>query len=149
LCRVLAGLSLVSVVGLVLGSLMVRFRRHVPDRVLSLFNLLLYSPPGFWLGLLLIYVFSVQLGWLPAMGHASIDSNLSGWSWIHDRLRHAILPILTVATFFIAVYARLTRVSLLDIEDAEYIRTAHAKGLAPWRITWFHRLRNALIPVST
>jgi len=146
---VISGLSLAIGVGLVLGSLMVRFHRQVPDRVLSLFNLLLYSTPGFWLGLLLIYVFSVQLGWLPAMGHASIDSNLSGWSWIHDRLRHAILPILTVATFFIAVYARLTRASLLDIEDAEYIRTARAKGLAPWRITWFHRLRNALIPVST
>src|SRR5699024_12653180 len=69
---------------------------------------------------------------------------------LHDALPiYAILPILTVATFFIAVYARLTRASLLDIEDAEYIRTARAKGLAPWRITWFHRLRNALIPVST
>ncbi|HLR30530.1 MAG TPA: ABC transporter permease [Paenalcaligenes sp.] len=146
---VISGLSLAIAIGLLLGSLMVRFHRQMPDRVLSLFNLLLYSTPGFWLGLLLIYVFSVQLGWLPAMGHASIDSDLSGWAWLQDRFRHAILPILTVATFFIAVYARLTRASLLDIEDAEYIRTARAKGLAPWRITWFHRLRNALIPVST
>ncbi|HLS16504.1 MAG TPA: ABC transporter permease [Paenalcaligenes sp.] len=146
---VFSGLSLAIVVGLVLGSLMTRFHRQIPDRVLSVFNLLLYSTPGFWLGLLLIYVFSVQLGWLPAMGHASINTDLSHWAWFQDRLKHAILPVLTVATFFIAVYARLTRASLLDIEEAEYIRTARAKGLAPWRITYFHRLRNALIPVST
>lgn len=146
---VLSGLSLAIVIGLVLGSLMVRYHRQIPDRILSLINLLLYSTPGFWLGLLLIYVFSVQLGWLPAMGHASINDQLKGWEWLQDRFIHALLPIVTVATFFIAVYARLTRASLLDIEDAEYIRTARAKGLAPWRITLFHRLRNALIPVST
>lgn len=146
---VLSGLSVAILLGLLLGSLMARFHKQTPDRILSLINLLLYSTPGFWLGLLLIYVFSIQLGWLPAMGHASIDSTLQGWAWLKDRLLHAILPIATVATFFIAVYARLTRASLLDIEGAEYIRTARAKGLAPWRITLFHRLRNALIPVST
>lgn len=146
---VLAGLFLAIVSGIVLGTLMARWHNRLPDRLLSLINLLLYSTPGFWLGLLFIYVFSIQLGWLPAMGHASIDQELQGYAWLHDRIKHALLPILTVATFFIAVYARLTRANLLEVEHEDYIRTAHAKGLHPLRITLFHRLRNALIPMST
>lgn len=146
---VLSGLSIAIVLGLGLGVLMARWHNRMPDRLLSLVNLLLYSTPGFWLGLLFIYVFSIQLGWLPAMGHASIDEQLQGYQWLQDRLVHAVLPVLTVATFFIAVYARLTRANLLEVENQDYIRTAYAKGLHPHRITLMHRLRNALIPIST
>lgn len=149
LLLVLSGLALAIIVGIALGTLMALNHKRLTDRILSFINLLLYSTPGFWLGLLFILVFSVQLGWLPAMGHASIGTDLDGWAWLSDRIKHAILPVLTVATFFIAVYARLTRTSLLEIEGSDYIRTARAKGLSPTRITLAHLLRNALIPVST
>lgn len=146
---VLSGLALALIIGIVLGTIMALKHKSLTDRILSFINLLLYSTPGFWLGLLLILIFSVKLGWLPAMGHASIGSELHGTVWLQDRITHAILPVLTVATFFIAVYARLTRTSLLEVEGEDYIRTARAKGLSPLRITLSHRLRNALIPVST
>lgn len=146
---VLSGLGIAIIIGIGLGTLMALNHKRLTDRVLSFINLILYSTPGFWLGLLFILIFSVKLGWLPAMGHASIGTDLNGLAWLFDRFKYAILPVLTVATFFIAVYARLTRTSLLEIEGEDYIRTAYAKGLSPVRITIAHRLRNALIPVST
>lgn len=146
---VLSGLALAIVVGIIIGAIMALKHRQLTDHILSFINLLLYSTPGFWLGLLLILVFSVKLGWLPAMGHATIGVELTGIAWLKDRAIHAVLPVITVATFFIAVYARLTRASLLEVEGQDYIRTARAKGLAPVQITIHHRLRNALIPVST
>ncbi len=146
---VLSGLLLAVFSGIVIGTLMASFAGRLPDRILSLVNLLLYSTPGFWIGLLLIMLFSVHLGWLPANGHATIGIELHGLDWLQDRLLHATLPIITVATFFIAVYARLTRAAMLEVKDLDFIRTAQGKGLHPIRITLRHSLRNALIPVST
>lgn len=146
---VVSGLTLAVLSGVTLGVLMAVYAGRLPDRLLSLLNLLLYSTPGFWIGLLLILLFSVQLGWLPANGHATIGVELEGLAWLMDRARHAVLPIVTVATFFIAVYARLTRAAMLEVRNQEFIRTARAKGVHPLRITLRHTLRNALIPVST
>lgn len=146
---VVSGLTLAVLSGVTLGVLMAVYAGRLPDRLLSLLNLLLYSTPGFWIGLLLILLFSVQLGWLPANGHATIGVELKGLAWLMDRARHAVLPIVTVATFFIAVYARLTRAAMLEVRNQEFIRTARAKGVHPLRITLRHTLRNALIPVST
>ncbi|NGR07446.1 ABC transporter permease [bacterium SGD-2] len=146
---VVSGLTLAVLSGVTLGVLMAEYAGRLPDRLLSLLNLLLYSTPGFWIGLLLILLFSVQLGWLPANGHATIGVELEGLAWLMDRARHAVLPIVTVATFFIAVYARLTRAAMLEVRNQEFIRTARAKGVHPLRITLRHTLRNALIPVST
>ena len=80
-----------------------------PDRTLSVLTLLFYSVPGFWIGLMLIVLFSIRLGWLPSGGAETIASGLTGFPLALDRLRHMILPGLTLALFFIAVYARLTR----------------------------------------
>lgn len=146
---VVSGLTLAVLSGVTLGVLMAEYAGRLPDGLLSLLNLLLYSTPGFWIGLLLILLFSVQLGWLPANGHATIGVELEGLAWLMDRARHAVLPIVTVATFFIAVYARLTRAAMLEVRNQEFIRTARAKGVHPLRITLRHTLRNALIPVST
>lgn len=146
---VVSGLTLAVLSGVTLGVLMAEYAGRLPDRLLSLLNLLLYSTPGFWIGLLLILLFPVQLGWLPANGHATIGVELEGLAWLMDRARHAVLPIVTVATFFIAVYARLTRAAMLEVRNQEFIRTARAKGVHPLRITLRHTLRNALIPVST
>lgn len=146
---VMSGLLLAIVLGISLGTIMASFAGRLPDHLLSLFNLLLYSTPGFWIGLLLILVFSVHLGWLPANGHATIGTQITGLDWWLDRAKHAVLPIITLATFFIAVYARLTRTAMLEVQNLDFIRTARAKGLHPLRITVAHTLRNALIPVST
>jgi len=93
------------------------------------------SMPSFWLGLLLIFVFSLQLGWLPATGQG-------GWS----RL---LLPAATIGLNYSAVIARLVRSSLLDVLGNGYIETARAKGLSEWGVTLKHALGNALIPVTT
>lgn len=146
---VLSGLALAICVGIAIGTIMAVYAGRLPDRLLSLLNLLLYSTPGFWIGLLLILFFSVQLGWLPANGHATVGVPLEGMAWLTDRASHAVLPIVTVATFFIAVYARLTRAAMLEVRNLDFVRTARAKGLHPLRITLRHALRNALIPVST
>lgn len=144
-----AGLLLAVLLGVGAGLIMAHYAGRWPDQLLSLINLILYSMPGFWVGLLLLLFFSVQLGWFPTNGHASIGLSLTGWDWWVDRAQHAILPVFTVATFFIAVYARLTRASMLETQNQDYVRTAKAKRLSTLRITLKHQLPNALIPIST
>lgn len=146
---VLAGLSLAITVGVLLGAVMAHWAGRLPDRVLSVLNLLLYSTPGFWIGLMLILLFSVKLGWAPANGLATIGVELHGLDWLLDRLRYAVLPVLTLSTFFIAVYARLTRAAMLEVQQLDFVRTARAKGLSPARIVARHVLRNALMPITT
>lgn len=146
---VVSGLLLAVAGGIAIGTIMASFAGRLPDRLLSLLNLVLYSTPGFWIGLLLILLFSVHLGWLPANGHATIGVELHGFAWLKDRAWYAVLPVVTVATFFVAVYARLTRAAMLEVRNLDFVRTARAKGLPPARITVRHILRNALIPVST
>jgi dipeptide transport system permease protein len=122
-----------------------------------------YSMPIFWWGLLLILLFSVSLGWTPVSGRISalfwIDAD-TGFMLIDalrsdekgafiSALRHLILPSIVLGTIPLAVIARMTRSSMLEVLQEDYVRTAKAKGLAPWRITLIHALRNALIPVIT
>ena len=149
LLLVISGLGLAIVVGVALGTVMASWAGRWPDRLLSVLNLLLYSTPGFWIGLMLILFFSVKLDWLPANGYQTIGIELGGWHWFIDRLRYATLPVLTLSTFFIAVYARLTRAAMLEVQQQDFVRTARAKGLSPTRIAWRHVLRNALMPVTT
>lgn len=143
------GLSLAITVGVLIGAVMASWAGRLPDRLLSVLNLLLYSTPGFWIGLMLILLFSVKLGWLPANGHHSINVALTGSDWLLDRLRYAVLPIVTLSTFFIAVYGRLTRAAMLEVRQQDYVRTARAKGLSPLRVVLRHVLRNALMPITT
>jgi glutathione transport system permease protein len=93
------------------------------------------SMPSFWLGLMLIEVFSVQLGWLPSGGNNSLKSY--------------ILPAITLGSGVAAIIARFTRSSLLETLGEDYVRTARAKGAQDWRVVWLHALRNALLPVVT
>lgn len=122
-----------------------------------------YSMPIFWWGLLLILFFSVKLGWTPVSGRLSalfwIDTD-TGFMLI-DTLRsnepgafksavsHLILPAIVLGTIPLAVIARMTRSSMLEVLQADYVRTAKAKGLSPFRVVMVHALRNALIPVIT
>ncbi len=142
-------LSFALLLGIVVGSTMAAWAGRWPDRVLSVIVLLLYSTPGFWLGLMAVVLFSVKLGWLPNDGNMTIGSDYTGWALIADRTEHLVLPALALASFFVAVYARLVRASMLEVQRQDFMRTAHAKGLHPFLIQLRHALRNALIPVTT
>ncbi|MER9070457.1 ABC transporter permease [Mesorhizobium sp. M0902] len=142
-------LAVAIVLGLALGSVMAVFAGRLPDRLLSVISLLFYSIPGFWIGLMLIVLFSVKLGWLPSGGSGTIGSNLTGLAGLWDRARYMILPALSLALFYVAIYARLTRAAMLEVQSQDYVRTAAAKGLPPAIITIRHVLRNALIPITT
>ncbi len=142
-------LAISLTLGVTLGTVMATWARRWPDRVLSSIAFLLYSTPGFWVGLMAIVLFAVQLGWLPSGGDGTIGAELHGLDKLFDTLRHAVLPACTLASFFVAVYARLTRAAMLEVQTQDYVRTARAKGLHPARVTLRHVLRNALLPVTT
>ncbi|MCG5236779.1 ABC transporter permease [Xanthobacter oligotrophicus] len=147
----LMGLALgfALVIGITFGAVMASFVGRVPDKVLSVLSLLFYSIPSFWIGLMLIVLFSVKLGWLPSGGAESIGASLTGWEAILDRVRHQVLPAISLALFYVAIYARLTRGDMLEVKAQDHVRTARAKGLSPFAVTRGHVLRNALIPVTT
>lgn len=101
------------------------------------------SVPNFWLGILLILVFSLWLGWLPSMGY------VEPWADPLRALRHALLPAVTLGMILAGVVMRMTRSTLLEELSKEYVRTAEAKGLPRWRVVLVHAQRNALIPTLT
>jgi peptide/nickel transport system permease protein len=142
-------LIIALLIGLTLGSLMAAFAGRLPDRLISIFSLLFYSVPGFWIGLMLIVLFSVTLGWLPSGGSGTIGSDLSGWAGIVDKARYMVLPATSLALFYVAIYARLTRAAMLEVRNQDFVRTAYDKGLSPAVVTVKHVLRNALIPITT
>ncbi len=149
--------------GIPLGVIAGIKRGSIIDHTVMGTSLTGYSMPIFWWGLLLIIFFSGILGWTPVSGRLSssywidtptgfmlIDTLLSGEPGAFaDALRHLILPTIVLATIPLAVIARMTRSSILEVLGEDYIRTARAKGLSPWRIIAIHALRNAMIPVTT
>ena len=149
LMLMVTALAFALIIGIVVGSVMAAWAGRWPDRILSVVVLLFYSMPGFWVGLMAIVLFSVKLGWLPSDGDMTVGAGLTGWALIADRLRHLVLPALALASFFVAVYARLTRASMLEVQRQDFMRTAQAKGLHPFLIQLRHALRNALVPVTT
>lgn len=149
LTLMLVALVIAVALGLFIGALMAVFAGRLPDRVLSILSLLFYSTPGFWVGLMLIVVFSVNLGWLPSGGSETIGSDLTGLPALIDHARYMILPATSLALFYVSVYARLTRAAMLEVKTQDFVRTARAKGLSPSAVTIRHVLRNALIPITT
>ena len=122
--------------GIPLGVVAALHRGGFLDRAAGTVAVLGVAMPSFWLGVLLIFVFSVELGWLPS-------SRMGG-------PEHYILPVITLGTFLVAGFMRITRSAMLEVLSEDYVRTARAKGV-PWNVViWRHALRNALIPfVST
>ena len=131
----LAGLGIAFLVGGVLGILAAVFQNSWVDRVSMSFAILGVSMPSFWLGLLLIFLFSLRLGWFPATGSGGIE-----------RL---VLPAFTLGVAGAAVISRMVRSSMLEVMRQDYVRTGRAKGLSESRVVLKHVLRNALIPVLT
>lgn len=137
------------ITGVAAGVVMATWQGRWPDRVLSIAAQFFYSVPGFWIGLMLIVLFAVELGWLPTGGAGTIGADLRGWTALVDKLRYMALPASSLGLIYMAIYARLTRASMLEVQHQDYIRSAIAKGLRSWRITVRHSLRNALLPVTT
>ena len=119
------------------------------DSVITVAALGFYATPLFWVGLMAILLFSVNLGWLPAFGMQTLGTQMTSWQRALDIAHHLVLPAMTLAVFFVAIYARLTRASMLEVQDMDFVRTARAKGLTPTRILRAHTLRNAILPVIT
>ena len=145
----LVGLSLVLsyVLGLAVGAVQATARARL-DTALSVATVTLYAVPGYWLGLMLVMVFTYWARALPAFGRAGFDSEfLSGWAWLADRVRHIALPLATLTLIGIGGTARFVRGAMLDVLGQPFVRTAHAKGLSPLAVTRHHVARNALVPV--
>ncbi|MEJ2171581.1 MAG: ABC transporter permease [Woeseiaceae bacterium] len=117
--------------------------RSALDYGVNLFAFAGISIPSFWLALMLIIVFGVFLGWLPAGGIAADGAGLL------EQAKYMVLPVATIATLSIGSYSRYTRSSMLEVLRQDYIRTARAKGASRSRVVWKHALRNAMIPVVT
>ena len=125
-------------------------RGGVLDAVLSVVSVALFALPGYWLGLMLVMLFTYRLRLLPAFGSAGFDADfLSGWERQADRLRHLALPLATLTLIGVGGTARFVRGAMLDVAGLPYVAIARAKGLTETRIALRHVLRNALIPVLT
>jgi peptide/nickel transport system permease protein len=149
--------------GVPIGILSAVRRRSLVDSLSRVGALTGVSMPIFWLGLMLAWVFGVELHWFPTgfrldagtafhpiTNFVVLDSILQGdWAMLRDAIRHLVLPSAALATIPLAVIARMTRASMLEVLSREYIRTAEAKGLRQVTVVLHHALRNALLPVMT
>ena len=140
---------LALVAGVVLGAMSAMRVGRPLDFIVSIVSLVFYATPLFWIGLMSILFFSVYLGWLPAVGMETIGSGYTGWTRAVDIAWHLVLPATTLGLFYMAVYTRMTRASMLEVRDMDFVRTARAKGLRPGVIVRRHILRNAILPIIT
>ena len=150
--RVLATLELMGAaliisltLGVTLGVISALKQYSGVDYSLTLLGFTGLSLPDFFVALILIYIFALQLEWLPSSGISTAGEPFS----LVDNLRHLILPAMSLALFRTAIFMRFTRASMLEVINEDHMRTAKAKGLRSWTITRRHGLRNALIPIVT
>ena len=158
-----AALSIACLFGITLGIISATKQYSVFDYVSMLAALTGVSMPIFWLGLVCMLIFSVNLGWLPLSARLSIDVDLEvitniytldalltrNWVALRDAIWHLIMPAVTLSTIPMAIIARMTRSAMLEVLRQDYIKTAKAKGLSQFKVVFKHGLRNALIPVVT
>jgi peptide/nickel transport system permease protein len=140
-------LSLVA--GVALGVKAARSVGKPLDSIVTVIALFFYATPIFWVGLMAVLLFSVTLNWLPAFGMYTVGAGYTGVALWLDVARHLTLPALTLALFHIAVYARMTRASMLEVRDQDFVRTARAKGISDEQVVRRHILRNAVLPILT
>jgi len=141
--------SFAIVLGVLVGVFTARRPESPVSHGVTVFSLTGYSMPVFWTGLLLVIMFASNVQWFPVSGMR--DVRLEGnWleEWI-DVAHHLVLPAITLGVIYLAQYSRLSRASMLEVLQSDYVRTARAKGLAERRVVYKHALRNAVIPVVT
>lgn len=142
-------LLLAVIVGTVLGAFAARNLNRWQDNLISMLTVLAYATPVFWAGLMLIVVFSIKLGWFPTSGMQQVAAFHEGFAKVRDIAHHLVLPAVTLTMFYMALYARLMRASVLEQFSMDYVVTARAKGLTERQIARRHVLRNAVLPVLT
>ncbi len=135
--------------GVALGVLAAHEPYALSDNAISAFALLGYCLPVFWLGQMLMLVFSIKLGWLPSQGLQSLGVQLEGFAALRDRLAHLLLPALALSIRHMAINVRIMRSSMLEVSYEDYITLARSKGLDEKKVVTSHMLPNALLPVVT
>lgn len=149
LVLMISALVLAVGIGVLLGVVAARRQGTWIDNAISVSALIVYATPAFWLGLMLIVLFSIVFDLLPSGGMMQIGAGKSGIDHGLDVARHLVLPAATLGLFYVAIYTRLMRAAMLEVYGLEFITTARAKGLSESAIAWTHALRNALLPVVT
>jgi peptide/nickel transport system permease protein len=150
LVLMLASIAIAGIVGVSLGVVSARNRGTWIDEAISTLSTLGFATPVFWIGLMLIVLFSVHLRWFPSSGMSTIGGPaLGSWAGFVDLLRHLVLPAATLSFFYLSIYVRITRSAMLEVYSLDFVRTARAKGLSDSRVAVVHVLRNALLPVVT
>lgn len=135
--------------GVVMGLLAALWVRTWKDHVISVAAIVFYATPLFWIGLMLILMFSIKLDWFPTSGMEDVVAFNEGFARVIDVAHHLVLPTITLSMFYLALYARLMRASMLEQRGLDYVTMARAKGLSERQITTRHVFRNALLPVVT
>ena len=149
LLLMVGALGLAFIAGAALGVLASRRVNSWVDSLISVVALLFYATPIFLIGLGLIIVFAVHLGMLPTGGLTTVGAGFTGLRAAGDVAVHLVMPLVTLALFFLALYARLMRASMLEVFNQDYVTTARAKGLPEGLITLKHVVRNAMMPMVT
>jgi peptide/nickel transport system permease protein len=149
LLLMVSAIALAFGLGVLLGVTAARRVNRLADNLISVAALLVYATPIFWLGLMMILLFSVHLGWLPSGGMVTVGADLAGLARAADVARHVVLPAVALSLFYTALYTRLMRASMLEVFNLEFVTTARAKGLGERAVAWRHVLRNALLPMVT
>lgn len=142
-------LVLAAVGGIWMGSLAARRPGSFLDNANTILSMFFYSVPQFWLGMMMMLVFAVWLGWLPPFGIETMGADYAGLARVADVAVHILLPGTTLALYFMASYARLTRTAMIEVADQDFVKTARAKGISERQVARRHILRNALIPLIT
>lgn len=139
----LFSILIASAIALPVGILAAYRRGTFFDQAVTTLTMLAASIPSFWLGLILIQVFAVRLGWFPVAGYGGPDASFL------TRLNHLVLPAVALGVVSSALITRFTRASMLDVLNDDYVRTARSKGMSEFRVVLKHAFKNALIPVLT
>ncbi|MEH6476514.1 MAG: ABC transporter permease [Sneathiella sp.] len=149
LLLVVTALVFALFVGTALGIASAQKRNSLLSNIVTIVSLAGFSAPVFWIGIMLILLFAVAIPILPVAGMASADAPTGAFAYAFDVAQHLVLPVLTLASIYIAFYSRLARASMLEVLESDYVRTARAKGLSRFLVIYKHALRNAILPVVT
>lgn len=140
---------LALLIGTVLGVISARRPKGALSHFVTFLALFGYSAPVFWTGILLLIAFSLKIQWFPVAGMRDVTLEAGFFGRALDVARHMVLPTITLASIFLALYSRLARATMMETLGSDYVRTAKAKGLSPNTVVYKHALKNAVSPVIT
>jgi len=146
---ILTSMFVAIAVGVFTGVIVAQRPNSVSSAFITVLSLMGWAMPAFWLGIMLILIFSLYFPVFP--GHGMVTAGLEGtyWQILKDVLHHLVLPASTLGIIYIAQYSRMSRASMLEVLGSDYIRTARSKGLSERKVVYKHALRNAVLPVVT